>query len=85
MGKDDFYYTGLKAIGWKNTDKSLKDSISAINNINISGGGRKRRRKTKRKRTKRRKTKRKRSRRKRTMKRKKRRGKKRRGKTRRRR
>merc|ERR1712166_705861 len=52
MGKDDFYYTGLKAIGWKNTDKSLKDSISAINNI--SGGGRKRRRKTKRKRTKRR-------------------------------
>jgi len=85
MGKDDFYYTGLNAIGWKNTDKSLKDSISAINNINISGGGRKRRRKTKRKRTKRRKTKRKRSRRKRTMKRKKRRGKKRRGKTRRRR
>jgi len=85
MGEDDFYYTGLKAIGWKNTDKSLKDSISAINNINISGGGRKRRRKTKRKRTKRRKTKRKRSRRKRTMKRKKRRGKKRRGKTRRRR
>jgi hypothetical protein len=73
MGKDDFYYTGLKAIGWKNTDKSLKDSISAINNI--SGGGRKRRRKTKRKRTKRRKTKRKRTKRGKT-KRKKRRGRK---------
>jgi hypothetical protein len=73
MGKDDFYYTGLKAIGWKNTDKSLKDSISAINNI--SGGGRKRRRKTKRKRTKRRKTKRKRTKRVKT-KRKKRRGRK---------
>lgn len=83
MGNTDFYYTGLTKEGWDNTDKSLKDSISAINNI--SGGGRKRRRKTKRKRTKRRKTKRKRSRRKRTMKRKKRRGKKRRGKTRRRR
>ncbi len=80
---EDFYYTGLTKEGWDNTDKSLKDSISAINKI--SGGGRKRRRKTKRKRTKRRKTKRKRSRRKRTMKRKKRRGKKRRGKTRRRR